>query len=285
MEQRLDTVSSNNLDSSSLSVTRDHVGPNDIICSRNSEAIKHRGNQRYNFLIQKSREAYQTTDQRNDKIRITRQIIQEVKAYGGRFLRFDKHKQSYVEINDEAKREKVSHALRSAVDPKKKKRKSNMAFDPTNSATASCSSESRPSKRRPTADVVPLECVSSSPDVEDDDCSVEQMIQALAKDTMNDEGCPSITSSEGSDESSLFSDVDKFLSSSTASVSDDTSSDGSASASCDSQDLFHTTVSYTKAPPVCSFVQTVVPDTENLERIWFGDTVVNDVFQQWANEC
>ena len=95
----------------------------DVICTRNSSVHKHPGNRRYTVLIQMYYEAYQSSTLREDKSRITRQVIQAVCDYGGRFVKYDENTGTYQEIDSDAKREKVSHALRTAVDPAKRQRR------------------------------------------------------------------------------------------------------------------------------------------------------------------
>ena len=96
----------------------------DVLCATSSSAYsRHPGNRRYTVLIQLYRHTYQTTTQRDEKSRITRQVIQAVQDYGGRFLKYNVETQSFVELDDHAKREKVGHALRIAVDPAKRRRR------------------------------------------------------------------------------------------------------------------------------------------------------------------
>jgi len=104
------------------------VGPNDIICSRNSKVHRNPGNQRYNAIIQEHREAYQTTQSRDAKVRLTRTVLQTVQDYGGRFLKLDEDRGEWEEIDATAKREKVSHALRTALDPQLRKRRPKDGF-------------------------------------------------------------------------------------------------------------------------------------------------------------
>jgi len=101
----------------------------DVICGRNTAAINNPGNQRYNLLVHEHRAEYQATRERAAKVRITQAIIQRVRRLGGRFLKYDAKESVWFEISEDYKREKVSHALRTAVDPKKKKRKMYIPLD------------------------------------------------------------------------------------------------------------------------------------------------------------
>mmetsp|Transcript_12664 Transcript_12664/g.35129 ORF Transcript_12664/g.35129 Transcript_12664/m.35129 type:complete len:841 (-) Transcript_12664:186-2708(-) len=96
---------------------RGGLGINDVTCGeRNLMARKHPGNHKYNELIQKYRMLYQNAERNNEKGRVTKLIIQTVEEYGGRFVK-QRENGEWVEIDKSAKHDKVSHALRTAVDP------------------------------------------------------------------------------------------------------------------------------------------------------------------------
>jgi hypothetical protein len=67
-----------------------------------------------------NRERYQSCSSREAKTRITDEIIKEIRKCGGRFLKLNEDTNTYEDVGDEYAHEKVSHALRSAKDPKKK---------------------------------------------------------------------------------------------------------------------------------------------------------------------
>ena len=61
--------------------------------------------------------AYQSpTATRSEKSRISRHVLDIVQAYGGRFVKYEPDEKGYIEIDMTARREKVSHALRSFTD-------------------------------------------------------------------------------------------------------------------------------------------------------------------------
>mmetsp|Transcript_7152 Transcript_7152/g.18186 ORF Transcript_7152/g.18186 Transcript_7152/m.18186 type:complete len:273 (+) Transcript_7152:52-870(+) len=96
------------------------LGPNDIICARNSLVHRNPGNQRYTAVVQEFADAYHATNEKTEKMAIRRQVAQRVLEYGGRFVRYEESSNSFEEITDKSKvREKIAHALR-AADPKKK---------------------------------------------------------------------------------------------------------------------------------------------------------------------
>lgn len=94
----------------------------DIICGRDKISHSHVGNKRFRTIIEMNRERYQTAPSRDDKTRITFEIVSMIRSCqpGGRFLKID-DTAAWKDVGDEYAREKVSHALRSAKDPNRKK--------------------------------------------------------------------------------------------------------------------------------------------------------------------
>ena len=118
----ISTVSSSKVSSASINMLNDfQLDPLAIVCTRNSSMHKNPGNKRYNAMIQEYRERYQACSQREEKTQITKTVIKEVEAYGGRFVKFCSESETWVEIDSDAKREKVSHALRIAGTSKKRR--------------------------------------------------------------------------------------------------------------------------------------------------------------------
>lgn len=95
----------------------------DIICGRDKLSHAHVGNKRFRIVIEANRERYQTAPSRDDKTRITCEIVNMIKSCrpGGRFLKLNTDTKTWSDVGDEYAREKVSHALRSAKDPSRKK--------------------------------------------------------------------------------------------------------------------------------------------------------------------
>jgi NDP-sugar pyrophosphorylase family protein len=89
----------------------------DVLCGRDSESISHLGTKRFRTIIDMNRERYQNAKTRDDKYRITDETIN---AIGGYFLRKDLKTNKWHDIGHHEAHEKVSHALRSAKDPKMK---------------------------------------------------------------------------------------------------------------------------------------------------------------------
>ena len=94
----------------------------DILCGRDRMASTHIGNKRYRVIIAMNRERYQNAKTRDQKTRITNEVISTFQKSqpGGRFLKFDPNSNAWYDVGLEYAHEKVSHALRSAKDPNMK---------------------------------------------------------------------------------------------------------------------------------------------------------------------
>lgn len=106
----------------------------DILLGRDKASFRHVGNQHFRVIVGMHRERYQSCKSREEKGRVTSQVIRSIKESGGRFLRKNEETGYYEAANDEVAHEKVSHALRSAKDPTKKlprKRKRSSTKPPT----------------------------------------------------------------------------------------------------------------------------------------------------------
>jgi len=110
-------------------------GEFDILCGRDKRAFNHIGNKRFRVIITTHCKQYQETASRNEKTRITTQIINNLRQVGCRFLRKNEVTNMYEDMDDEYAHEKVSHALRSAKTAekrsKRKGRKSSAVAMPT----------------------------------------------------------------------------------------------------------------------------------------------------------
>jgi hypothetical protein len=100
----------------------------DILCGRDKESYRHAGNRRFRAIISKYRDEYQNAKSRDDKTRITDEIVASIRECRERFLRKDKNTNMWYDVGDVYAHEKVSHALRSAKDPERtcKRKKQNV---------------------------------------------------------------------------------------------------------------------------------------------------------------
>jgi len=92
----------------------------DILCGRDKVSYSHAGNRKFRVIVALHRERYQNCTSRDDKSRITDEIIKSIRQCGSRFLKKDEKTGLFEDVGDEYAHEKVSHALRSAKDPKTK---------------------------------------------------------------------------------------------------------------------------------------------------------------------
>ena len=84
-------------------------GPNDVLFGRYTENYQHVGNLRFRKLIEKQKEKYDKAD-RAGRGAIASQILQEIKEAKGRFMK--SMNDSWVEVDDNAARDKVTHTFR-----------------------------------------------------------------------------------------------------------------------------------------------------------------------------
>jgi len=90
------------------------IRDSDVICGKGKLVHSHPGNKQFRKLINFRRESYQTANIREEKKQITNSVIDTIHRLGGRFLKMDENHGEYIEVSDEYRYEKVSHALRSA---------------------------------------------------------------------------------------------------------------------------------------------------------------------------
>ena len=111
------------LDESEKMHTNDNIEPTklDVLCGRDKVSYGHVGNRRFRVIISTRSAEYQNCTSRDQKTRITHEIIKGIRECGGRFLKINYKTGMYEDVGDEYAHEKVSHALRSAKDPARKK--------------------------------------------------------------------------------------------------------------------------------------------------------------------
>jgi hypothetical protein len=86
----------------------------EVTCGTDKISHAHIGNKRFRDIIEMIRERYQTAPSRDEKMRITCEIVSVVRSHrpGGRFLKINTDTKKWNDVGDEYAREKVSHALR-----------------------------------------------------------------------------------------------------------------------------------------------------------------------------
>ena len=108
----------------------------DVLCGRDKKSHHHCGNRRFRHIIEMNRLAYQQASTREQKTKLSMDIVGMIRTCGGRFLRESEEKEGeWEDVGDLIAREKVSHALRSAKDPHRprvpKKRRPMAKYVPT----------------------------------------------------------------------------------------------------------------------------------------------------------
>jgi len=104
---------------------KEYVEPQDmdILLGRGGKSNHHPGNKRYREEIENFKTAYTSLTTKDDKTDLTRQVVEYILHYGGRFLELDKTNNLWYLIPDAKARRKVSQALREDVDPTKRREK------------------------------------------------------------------------------------------------------------------------------------------------------------------
>ena len=85
----------------------------DVLCGRDRRAHHHPGNRRFRHLVQQHCNNYQSLSTRDSKSSVTREVIDAVHAYGGRFVKIEDDG-ALVILDEASTHDKVSHALRSS---------------------------------------------------------------------------------------------------------------------------------------------------------------------------
>lgn len=86
---------------------------NDILCGKDKTYAKHPGNRKFRERIALMKVPYTTAPTKQEKMEITRGIVNHMRIdCGSRFLKMENG--AWVEIDNQAARDKVSHALRFA---------------------------------------------------------------------------------------------------------------------------------------------------------------------------
>jgi len=86
--------------------------PTDVICGRGKMTASHPANRRFRELVDSHKAAYQNSKRRDEKTRITCELVDKLRGEG-RFVLFDPNTKLWHEVSEEYAREKVSHSLRS----------------------------------------------------------------------------------------------------------------------------------------------------------------------------
>jgi hypothetical protein len=137
--------------------TTETPGRFDVLLGRGKKNTGHHGNEQLQTVLNMHSGRYNSTTSRNEKTAIAKAIVQSIQITGeppGRFLKFDKDANGWVEVDDVAARIKVSHAIRYASRYKKRK------APPANSEPSSQEANTMGSDTSPRREAHQQECPS-----------------------------------------------------------------------------------------------------------------------------
>lgn len=97
----------------------DELRDQDVVCGKDKLSHSHVGNRQFRKIIHSYSWNYQNASRRDEKTRITSEIIGMITREGGRFVKLDESSGTWVEIDAAATHDKVSHSLRSARNPQR----------------------------------------------------------------------------------------------------------------------------------------------------------------------
>ena len=97
------------------------VSDADVLQGRGGRSNRHPGNERYRNKVERTQKIYKQTEDKEEKTKISQNLVLYVQSYGGNFL--EKDENGWFIIDDIVARRKVSQALREDKDPEKRKAK------------------------------------------------------------------------------------------------------------------------------------------------------------------
>jgi hypothetical protein len=113
----------------------------DVLCGKDTTLARHIGNQRFREQIQSNLPRYLAARSKQDKMKITKSIVKHIASVqGARFLKM-RANGDWVEIDQMAARDKVSHALRFAARQKTKLQEQERSFHSDEASSSSSSIE------------------------------------------------------------------------------------------------------------------------------------------------
>lgn len=116
-----------------------HPSINDVLSGRGGKINDHYGNRQFRAIVHEFKERYNLTDKKNSKASIAREVVSQITALGGRFLRLDPVSGYWIDEIESNALKKTSQALRENA-PKiraralREMRDTNLQKDPSNSS-------------------------------------------------------------------------------------------------------------------------------------------------------
>jgi hypothetical protein len=96
-------------------------GQYDVLCNRSSMAFNHIGNRRFRVIVENHASSYAEATGRSERSLMVHSIVKTIQGAGGRFLTKTTSGTWDAEASNVKCREKVGHALRSAIIARKSK--------------------------------------------------------------------------------------------------------------------------------------------------------------------
>lgn len=90
----------------------DEIRENDVLCGRGGKSNHHIGNKKYRQVVSEMKQGYRGISAKTAKTDLSRQIVDHVLEYGGRFLKRDASSGRYYILKHNEARKKTSQALR-----------------------------------------------------------------------------------------------------------------------------------------------------------------------------
>mmetsp|Transcript_10271 Transcript_10271/g.15292 ORF Transcript_10271/g.15292 Transcript_10271/m.15292 type:complete len:288 (-) Transcript_10271:96-959(-) len=85
---------------------------NDVLSGRGGKINDHYGNRQFRAIVKEFKERYNLTDKKNSKASIAREVVGQITALGGRFLRKDPASGYWIDEDESNAMKKTSQALR-----------------------------------------------------------------------------------------------------------------------------------------------------------------------------
>jgi hypothetical protein len=96
----------------------DSIGEWDVLCGRGGRSNHHTGNKRYRHVVSEAKLAYRNAEAKTTKTDMSRAIVENVCAYGGRFIKREESTGRFFVLTKAEARKKTSQALRESKELK-----------------------------------------------------------------------------------------------------------------------------------------------------------------------
>lgn len=175
--------------------------PEDILCGRGLHIMNRTGNLSLHLLVNSYREKYQNSTRR-DKAELVRQIVQEIKSSGARFLRRVDDESGrdgrWVEVDYKTAFRKISHALRLRPNDHGRKFKKAAELQQNMDSTEAPTVAHTP-PQIPEAPSLPQRDLDNAPNVSSSSPVEGNLLEAPSSSHNESDNAPSVSSSPSQD--------------------------------------------------------------------------------------